>query len=63
MICAAFFNSIWHRAEIIDLPGKANVEILTLDVGETGIIPWNKIRKLHDDFIILESQVYILFVN
>lgn len=60
MFVAALYNNKWHRAEIIKLPGRANVEIFLLDVGETGVVPWNKIRRLQDDFIVLEAQVYII---
>lgn len=58
MICAAQFSvdKQWYRAQIIGLPGGANVEVQYVDFGNTEIIHHKYIRKLFDKFSKLNIQ-------
>lgn len=61
MVCAALFSDKkWKRAEIVSVPGKAQIEAFSLDYGDSEIISWKNIRKLNHEYISLDAQVYFI---
>ena len=48
----------WYRAEVIATPGRRNVEVLYVDYGNSEVVPFWRLKKISDKFLILPVQVF-----
>ena len=58
-ICVAKYHmdENWYRAEVIELPGRRQVVVRYVDYGNTETVPFFKLKKIHDKFLMLPAQV------
>ncbi|KAM7308903.1 RING finger protein 17 isoform X2 [Ixodes scapularis] len=57
-VCLAQFlpDQLWYRAQVVALPGGAQVEVLYVDYGNKDVVPGLSVRKIPDRFMRLPIQ-------
>ncbi|CAN7984711.1 unnamed protein product [Ixodes pacificus] len=57
-VCLAQFlpDQMWYRAQVVALPGGAQVEVLYVDYGNKDVVPGLSVRKIPDRFMRLPIQ-------
>ncbi|KAL3883135.1 hypothetical protein ACJMK2_029428 [Sinanodonta woodiana] len=49
-------DNMWYRARIIGLPGDKMVDVYFVDYGNLETVPYQNLRKLTDQFLVLPCQ-------
>jgi tudor domain-containing protein 1/4/6/7 len=50
---------MWYRAKVIGIPGGKQVDVQYVDFGNTERVPYLRLRKILDHFIMMSVQVNI----
>lgn len=56
--CAAMYEKIWHRAEIIEEPKRESVKVFFVDYGTIGEVAIKDLRYLLDTFCSIPKLCY-----
>ncbi|XP_071137588.1 RING finger protein 17-like isoform X1 [Mytilus edulis] len=55
-VCKYSGDDMWYRAKVIGIPGNKQVDVQYVDFGNTERVPYWRLRKLLDHFIMMPVQ-------
>jgi tudor domain-containing protein 1/4/6/7 len=58
-VCKYSGDDMWYRAKVIGIPGGKQVDVQYVDFGNTERVPYLRLRKILDHFIMMSVQVNI----